>query len=176
MAGRSQSLGVPDIRQILSKVALAHGNVEESARLWSASDGIDLGVARLVSAALIDDSKLPAARAPLESELNRIPWPARGWSRLNMRLLLGDVDGALAALDEMEVRVGRRRALHGFAGADLWDPQSQVRSRYQDPRFQTLLARTGLRSYYVATGIPPDLCQWVAEALACTPRDWRAPR
>jgi tetratricopeptide (TPR) repeat protein len=174
LAGRSQSLGVADMNQVLSKVALAHGKVDESARLWSASDGIDLAVARLVSEGLVDEAKLAAARAPLESEVNRVPWPARGWSRLNMRLLLGDLDGALAALDEMELRVGRQRALQGFAAADLWDPQSQVRGHYGDPRFQTLLARTGLLNYYRTTGIAPDLCQFSGEALACKPRSWRA--
>ena len=174
MTGRSQSLGVADVSQVLSKLALAHSNVEESARLWSASDGIDLGVARLVTAALIDDAGLPAARAPLESEINRVPWPARGWSRINMRLLVGDLDGALAALDEMDLRVGRRRALQGFAGADLWDPQSQLRGQYRDARFQTLLVRTGLLNYYRSTGTTPDLCRWVGETLTCTPRNWRA--
>jgi tetratricopeptide (TPR) repeat protein len=174
LAGHSQSLGVADMNQVLSKVALAHGKVEESARLWSASDGIDLAVARLVSAGLVDAAKLAAARAPLEAEVNRVPWPARGWSRLNMRLLLGDLEGALAALDEMERRVGRQRALQGFAAADLWDPQSQVRGHYRDPRFQTLLARTGLLYYYRTTGIAPDLCQFAGEALACSPRSWRA--
>jgi TolB-like protein/DNA-binding winged helix-turn-helix (wHTH) protein len=174
LAGRSQSLGVADAGQILSKVALAQLKVEESARLWSASDGIDVGVARLVSAGLIDVATLPAARAPLESEIDRIPWPARGWSRLNMRLLVGDLAGALSALDEMELRVGRRRALQGFTGEDLWDPLSQVRSAYRDARFQKLLARTGLLNYYRATGTLPDLCQWAGDALMCTPRNWRA--
>jgi tetratricopeptide (TPR) repeat protein len=174
LAGRSQSLGVADMNQILAKVALAHAKVDESARLWSASDGIDLGVARLVSAGLIDDAKVEAARAPLERALDRIPWPARGWSRLNMRLLVGDLDGALAALDDMERRVGRQRALQGFAAADLWDPQSQVRQHYHDARFQTLLARTGLLNYYRSTGTAADLCQWAGEALACRPRNWRA--
>ncbi len=166
---QAQSLGIGDHNQILSKLALAIGDLDASTRLWAASDSAtDLSVYRAVNEGLLDARKLDAARRQAEPELAKLSWPERGWAQLNMRLMLGDLDGALRALDELETKLGRRRAMLNFESTDLWDPQSQIRSRYDDPAFQTLLQRTGLTLYFKESGVTPDICRWMGDQLRCS--------
>jgi tetratricopeptide (TPR) repeat protein len=169
-ARRSQAMGIADINQVLSKLALQQGDIDGSARLAASDDQDSLAVMRLLHAALLDSKAVPAARQALESEMRKEAWPARGWSQLNLRLLLGDLDGALAALDELEHRLGPERALQNFLSADLWDPQSQIRAHYADRQFQSLLERTHLLAYYRETGTTPDLCRWAGAEMRCSSR------
>jgi TolB-like protein/DNA-binding winged helix-turn-helix (wHTH) protein/Tfp pilus assembly protein PilF len=166
-ANRSQQIGVADINQVLSKIAFAEGRLDESARLWAAGDADDLRMTQLVIAGLADVRQLEKARAGVEAELSKLAWPQRGWSQLNMRLYVGDISGALAALDELDRRVGSRRALQYFFSADLWDPESQIKTQYADDRFQKLLSRTRLLAYFRESGTTPDRCIWSGEALRC---------
>lgn len=166
-ARRSQAMGIADINQVLSKLALQRGDIEGSVRLSASDDQDNLEMTRLIQAALLDSKAVPAARQALETAMRKEAWPARGWSQLNMRLLLGDLDGALSALDELEHKLGPERALQYFLSADLWDPQSQIRAHYGDPRFQELLKRTRLLAYYRETGTTPDLCRWADAEMRC---------
>ena len=166
-ARKSQQMGMADQNQIFSKIALMRGDVETSARLWAASDNDDLAVTRKISAGLVDPNKLSEGSAALEAAMAKIPWPQRGWSQLNMRLYLGDTQGALVALSDLETKLGQEDALQNFAPTDLWDPMSLIRKRFGHSDFQKVLRRTGLWRYYKESGTTPDRCGWLQDDLKC---------